>query len=45
MNPILPSGLGERGLLLLDDGSLRDEDSGEQFATVTAAREHYATSE
>ena len=25
-----------------NDGLLRDETSGEQFATVTAAREHYA---
>ena len=38
----LLDGLGEQGLLLLDDGALLDEQSGEQFATVTAAREHYA---
>ena len=28
-----------------DDGRLLDENSGEQFATVTAAREHYAMAE
>ena len=45
INPVFPAGLGEQGLLLLDDGDLLDEDTGEQFTTVSAAREHYAIPE
>ena len=38
VDPVFPAGLVERGLLLLDDGARLDEDSGEEFTTVTAAQ-------
>ncbi len=41
INPVFPAGLGEQGLLLLDDGRLLDENSGAVFATVVEARERY----